>query len=160
MISLVVSHYILDFLMIKKKMDFCSCLWQFWCVDQRCLSQALTWWMLIIYLPFHWVSILPTFIILLSPYIQGHFKIADPVKPLHVFAYHSFPSSLWLVVCPGEIFPYISYISMCHPKGYCSWAGLVWKWGEILTIVVWNRVWFSWEPWERTNAFVFSIPNV
>ena len=86
----------------------------------------------------------------------------------------------------GEVLPYISYIGMCRPKGYGFWvkhekasdtlkhqprglqylthgfwAVLVWKRVVILTIVhvVLNRVWFSREPRERINVFVFSTLN-
>ena len=60
---------------------------------------------------------------------------------------------------PRGVLPYISYIGMRRPKGYDFWAVLVWKRVKILTIMVWNRVWFLREPRECINVFAFSTPN-
>ena len=46
------------------------------------------------------------------------------------------------------------YVSMCHPKGYGFWA--VWVWKRVFDHYGLNRVWFSREPRERINEFVFS----
>ena len=56
----------------------------------------------------------------------------------------------------GGVLPYISYIGMCRPKGYGFWAVLVWR-VQIWTIKVLNLVWFSTEPRERINTFVFQL---
>ena len=45
----------------------------------------------------------------------------------------------------GEL-PHISHIGMCRPIGWGFCAVLVWKRVYTLSILVWNRVWFSRKP--------------
>ena len=60
----------------------------------------------------------------------------------------------------GGILPYISHIGMFRPKWYGYGLFRFCKRVHTLSILVWNRVWFSGELPQRVNVFTASIPNM